>query len=84
MEEPWTRIVSEETNRHIISPSTDAHDITDHRIVEVVGRATSTADNVERVSVQVDGMLVNNSQHPLITTKAFLHSPVHQERLRES
>jgi hypothetical protein len=69
---PGTRVVSEETNRHSISCATDVHDITDQRIVKVVGRATGAADNVERVSVQVDGTLVNsNSQHPTDNNKGF-------------
>jgi hypothetical protein len=65
MKEPWARVVSEESKRNFISRITDAHDVADHRVVKVVGRVTSAADDVERVSVQVDRVLVyHNCQNP--------------------
>jgi hypothetical protein len=65
VKEPRSRVVSKEPNRDIISRFTNAHDVADHRVIKVVRRAISAADNMERVSVQVDRMLVHhNCQHP--------------------
>ena len=47
MEEPWSRVVGEETDCDFISRVANAHDISDDRVDEVVGRVTSAADDVE-------------------------------------
>jgi hypothetical protein len=57
VQEPRSRVVSEESDRHIIPQSSHAHDIADHRVVIVVSRISSAADYVEVVPVQVDRML---------------------------
>jgi hypothetical protein len=57
MQEPRARVVSEEPDGDIVVAVADAHDITDDRVVIVISRAASTADDVEGVPVQVDRML---------------------------
>ena len=57
VEEPRARIVREEPDRHVIPVIADAHNVPDDRIDIVVGRVTSTADNMERMTVQVDKVL---------------------------
>ena len=58
VEEPRAGIVGEETNRDfIIRRGTNTHDISNNRVVKVVGRITSTADHVEAVAMQVNRML---------------------------
>jgi len=47
MEEPWSRVVGEETDCHFISRVANTHDISDDRVDEVVSRATSGADDME-------------------------------------
>jgi len=58
VQEPRARIVSEESDRHIIPRISHAHDIADDRVVIVVSRTSSAADHVEVVSMQVDRVLV--------------------------
>ena len=58
VQEPRAKIVSEESDRHIIPCISHAHDIADDRVVIVVSRTSSTADHVEVVPMQVDRMLV--------------------------
>ena len=59
MQEPRTRVVSEESERHIILRirASYAHDVADDRVVIVVSRISSTADHVEVMPVQVDRVL---------------------------
>jgi hypothetical protein len=57
VEEPRARIVREEPDRNVIPVIADAHNVPDDRIDIVVGRVTSTADNMERMTVQVDRVL---------------------------
>jgi len=57
VQEPRSRVVSEEPDRHIIPRTSHAHDIADHRVVIVVSRISSAANHVEVVPVQVDRML---------------------------
>ena len=47
MEEPRSRIVREEPDCHFIPSVTNTHDISDHRVVEVVRRVASAPDYVE-------------------------------------
>jgi len=47
MEEPWSRVVGEETDCDFISRVANTHDISDDRVDEVVSRVTSGADDVE-------------------------------------
>jgi len=55
--EPRSRVVGEESDRHIIPRTSHAHYIADHRVVIVVSRISSAANHVEVVPVQVDRML---------------------------
>jgi hypothetical protein len=57
VEEPRARIVREESDRHIVTGGADAHHVADDRIVKVVSRVSSTAHDVEGVSVQVNRVL---------------------------
>jgi hypothetical protein len=57
MEKPGAGIVRKEADCDIISSVTDTHDISDNRIVEVVGRAASGADHMEVVTVQMNRVL---------------------------
>jgi len=57
MEEPWPRIIGEEPDSNFITSVANTHDISDDRIVEVVGRVTSAADHVEIVPVQMNRVL---------------------------
>jgi hypothetical protein len=58
VEEPRARVISEESDRDIIVRRVaNAHDVADDRVIVVVGRVTSAPDDVERMSVQVDGVL---------------------------
>jgi len=57
MEEPRSRIVGEESDSHFISTSTNRHDISDNRVVEIVGRTIGAADHMEIVPVQMDRVL---------------------------
>jgi len=57
VQEPRSRVVSEESDRHIIPRISHAHDIAYDRVVIVVSRISSTANHMEVVPVQVDRML---------------------------
>lgn len=49
MEDPRARVVSEESNGDIITSISYAHDVTDDRIIKVVGRVPGAPDYRERV-----------------------------------
>ena len=51
MEEPWSRVIGEETDRDIITSDANTHDVSDDWIVEVVGRVTSATDHVELMTM---------------------------------
>ena len=51
MEEPRARVVSEESDRDIITRVADAHDVADDRVVIVVRRITSTSDYGESMAM---------------------------------
>ena len=57
MEEPRSRIVGEEPDSDFIPTSANRHDISDDRVVEVVGRTIGAADHMEIVPVQMDRVL---------------------------
>ena len=57
VQEPRARVVSEESNRHIIPCISHAHDVADDRVNIVVSRISSAADHEEVVPVQVDWVL---------------------------
>jgi hypothetical protein len=57
VEEPRARVVRLEPDRDIIARIPDAHNVTDDGVIIVIGRVACAADNVERVAVQVDGVL---------------------------
>lgn len=57
MQEPWSGVVSGESERDIVSGASDAHDITAHGIDVVVRRASSNAHDVKRVSMEMERML---------------------------
>ena len=58
VEEPGTRVVGKEANCDYIPCVTHTHDIPHNRVVKVVGRATSAADHMEVVPVQMNRMLL--------------------------
>ena len=51
VEEPRARVVSEESDRNIITRVADAHDVADDRVVIVVRRITSTSDYGESMAM---------------------------------
>jgi hypothetical protein len=58
VEEPQAGIVGgEETNRDIIPSGTNTHDISNNRVVKVVGGVTSAADHIEVVAMQMNRVL---------------------------
>jgi len=58
MEEPRSRIVREEPDSDlIITTITNRHDISDNRVVPVVGRTIGAADYMKSVPVQMDRVL---------------------------
>ena len=57
VEEPRARVVRLEPNRDIIARIPDAHNVTDDGVIIVIGRVARATDNVECVTVQVDGVL---------------------------
>ena len=86
VEEPRARIVRLEPDRDIIASSSDAHNVTDDGVIIVVGRVARAANDVERVAVQVDGVLQTNCA----TVRSRLHDleklhidpPVRQQHLQ--
>jgi len=57
VEEPRARVVREESDRDVITRLAHAHDVADDGVIVVVVQVTSAADNMERMSVQVHGVL---------------------------
>lgn len=57
VQEPWAGVVSGESERNIVSGASNAHDIAAHRIDVIVRRASSNADDVKRVSMEMERML---------------------------
>jgi hypothetical protein len=57
VEEPWARVVGEESYGHIVARIASAHDVADYRIDEVIGRVSGATNNGEGMSVQVNRML---------------------------
>ena len=49
MEEPWTRVISVESDGDIVTRLSNAHDVADNRINEVVGRVPGAPDYMESV-----------------------------------
>jgi hypothetical protein len=50
VEEPGARVVGEEPNRYdVVRSGTSAHNITNDRVIEVVGRVSSAPNHVEGV-----------------------------------
>ena len=60
VEEPRARVVRLEPDRDIITLISDAHNVTDDGVIIVVGVIARAANNVERVTVQVHGVLQTN------------------------
>jgi hypothetical protein len=64
MEEPRTRVVSEEPDCDVISSIADAHNIPNDGVIEVVRGVTGTADYMKVVSMQMNRVLFHsNSQN---------------------
>jgi hypothetical protein len=57
MEEPRPGVIGHKTNRDIISLIADADYVTQDRVVPVIGTVPCTANNIERMAVEMDGML---------------------------
>ena len=58
VEEPRARVVCEEPDCNIITGVAHAHDVADDRVFIVVRVITSTADHVERMTMEVNRMLL--------------------------
>jgi hypothetical protein len=78
VQEPRTRIVRLESNRNVIARFSDAHNVADDGVVIVVRRITSAANDVECVSVQVDGVLQFTFKTTIQAPKSHVNSPAHQ------
>ena len=57
VEEPGPGVVRKEPNRDFVSSITNAHDIPDNGVVEIVGFTTGTADHMEVMPVQMNRVL---------------------------
>ena len=57
VEDPWSRIVSDESDCDVIAWVPVTHDIADDGVVKVISRVTGAADDVEGVTVQVNRVL---------------------------
>jgi hypothetical protein len=57
VEEPRTRVVGHKANRNLISRFTNADYVTHYRVVPIVGTVPCTANNMERMAMEMDGML---------------------------
>ena len=57
MHEPWTRVIGEETERHFVSPLSDSYDIPTNGILEVILLASSYTNDIEGMSMKVNGVL---------------------------
>ena len=57
MHNPRAGIVGAETDGNIVTGCTNANDVALNRVDEVVRAAACATDDVESVSVQMDGML---------------------------
>ena len=80
MEEPRTRVVGLEPDGDVIPSQTNAHNISNDGVVEVVGRATGAPYNMEVVSMQMNGVLFSsNRQESKILTIIREHSQVRRE-----
>jgi hypothetical protein len=62
MEEPRARVVREEPDCDIITEVADVHDVAEDGIVIVVRGVTTAAYNSERMSMQVNGMLLGERE----------------------
>jgi hypothetical protein len=75
VEEPRARVVGEEPDRDIIASVADAHDVADDRVFEVVRRITSTADHGERMSMQVNRVLLQKGHGKINKVRANHRQP---------
>ena len=57
VQEPWARVVGDETERYIVAGSTDTDDVAPRRVLVVVLLAARDANDVEVVPVQMHGVL---------------------------
>ena len=58
VEEPRSRIVCEEPDGDVVPGVTHTHDISDDRVVEVVGRAPCATDYIEIMPMQMNRVLL--------------------------
>lgn len=57
VEEPRSRVIRAESERHIVTCIADTDDVSPNRVSVVVCRAASHTDNIEVMSVQMEGVL---------------------------
>ena len=57
VEEPRPGVISHKTNRDFISRSANADYVTQYRVVPVIGTVPCTANDIERMTMKVDGVL---------------------------
>jgi hypothetical protein len=85
VKEPRPRVVSEESDRDVISRVPDAHDIAFDGVVEVISLAAGAANDVEGVSVQVNRVLesvISTISIPTNNSRYLTDLPVRRARLR--
>lgn len=58
MQEPWSWVVSGPSNGHIVTLCSDSHYVATGRVDVVVIGLPGTSNNAERVSVQMEWMLI--------------------------
>ena len=58
MEEPRPGVISHKTNCNLISRIANADYVANYRINPVVGTVPCTADDIERMTVKMNGMLI--------------------------
>ena len=58
MEEPRPGVIGHKTNCNFISRIANADYVTNYRVVPVIRTVPCTADDIERMAVKMDGMLM--------------------------
>jgi hypothetical protein len=58
MEEPRPGVISHKTNCNFISLIANANYVTNYRVDPIIGTVPCTADDIERMAVKMNGMLI--------------------------
>ena len=62
---PWTSVISRETESDVVTSCTNADSVAARRVNVVVRRAACSADDVEGMTVQVEGMITSSRDRNL-------------------